>query len=70
MKVIIDKIEEEYAVCEKKSKKMMNIKKEYIPFEAKEGDVLKIDFGHITVLASETKNLKKEIDSMLDNLWE
>ena len=70
MKVIIDKIENQIVVCEKKSKKTININREYIPLEAKEGDVLKVDFGNIYILSNETKKLKKEIDNMLEDLWE
>ena len=42
MKLIIDRFEGEYAVCEKKNRRMINIHKIKLPSEAREGDVVKI----------------------------
>ena len=49
MKVIIDRFEEEYAVCEKEDRKIINIDKNKLPSTVKEGDVLIIDYPLPTV---------------------
>ena len=70
MRVVVDKIEEDFAVCEKKSKKMININLKYIPKGVKEGDVLKIEFGKIYVDSNRTISLENEINNIVKDLWE
>jgi hypothetical protein len=43
MKVTIDRFEGDYAVCEKPDRTMINIKKDKLPSEPKEGDMLVIE---------------------------
>ncbi len=43
MKVIIDRFEGKYAVCEKKNLEMIDIEIDKLPKEVKEGDVLIIE---------------------------
>lgn len=69
MKVVIDKFEEKYVVCEKEDKSMINIKHSSVPSEAKEGDVLNIDGGHISIAIEETKKKKDEISKLVKDLW-
>ncbi|MCB2305608.1 DUF3006 domain-containing protein [Clostridium estertheticum] len=69
MKVTIDRFEGFYAVCEKEDRAMMNIKRNDIPSEAKEGDVLNIINDKITIDNEETKKRKKEIEELTKNLW-
>jgi len=68
MKVIIDRFEGDFAVCEKTDRSMMNIRRSRLPPDAKEGDVLLIKGAMITVDARETaarrsraEKLRKEI---------
>ena len=70
MKVIIDRFEGEYAVCEKEDRKMMNIEKNKLPSIAKEGDVLIIEGNDIKIGLKETFVKEKKIRKMMDNLWE
>ncbi len=66
MRVVIDRFEGDYAVCETENRKMINIHKNDIPFNAQEGDVLKIniEFDH-----EETMRRKEEVEKLSDDLW-
>ena len=70
MKVIIDRFEGSYAVCEKEDRTMMNISKDKIPSGAKEGDVLNINNDMITIDIEETEKRHKEIEKLTEDLWE
>jgi len=65
MKIIIDRIEEEFCVVELEDKQILNIPKAIIPSNAKEGDVISIE-----VEEKETVELKKEINKLMNELWE
>lgn len=67
MKVIIDRFEDNFAVCEKEDKTMVDIPKKILPEEAKESDVLNIS---ITIDYSETEKRKKEIEELTKDIWE
>ena len=55
MKVIIDRFEGNFAVCETENKEMMNIERSQLPEGAKEGDVLLMNSaGNIRIDAKET----------------
>ena len=69
MKVIIDRFEGKFAVCEKTDHSMINISKDKIPAGAKEGDILIIEGNNIKVDASGTANRKKNIENLMDDLW-
>ena len=69
MKVIIDRFEGDFAVCEKEDRQMLDIEKSKIPITAKEGDVLNIDNGIITINLQETVKRKKEIEELTKDLW-
>lgn len=66
MKVIIDRFESNFAVCEKENKTMIDIPKEILPEEAKEGDVLNIN---ISIDTEETENRKKIIEELTKDIW-
>ena len=70
MKVIIDRFEGSFAVCEKEGRVMVNIEKVKLPEGAKEGDVLIIEGNKVTVDSEETKNRKQRIEKMMGDLWE
>lgn len=69
MKVIIDRFEGNYAVCEKEDQTMMDIEKNSIPKTAKEGDVLIINDNNIIIDTVETEIRKKQIEEMTKDLW-
>lgn len=65
---IIDRFEEEFAVVELENMKMINIEKNKIPKEAKEGYVINIE-DVITVNYVETEKRKNNIESLTEDLW-
>ncbi|AWK51627.1 DUF3006 domain-containing protein [Clostridium beijerinckii] len=69
MKVIIDRFEGNYAVCEKEDGSMINIEREKIPSVSKEGDVLLVTDKEITIDEISTRNRKEEIEELTRDLW-
>ncbi|ADK15157.1 MULTISPECIES: DUF3006 domain-containing protein [Clostridium] len=69
MKVIIDRFEGPYAVCEKEDKTMMDIKRINLPIEAKEGYVLDVHGDEITIDLEETQNRKKHMEYITKDMW-
>jgi len=69
MRVVIDRFEGDYAVCEKEDREMIDIKRECLPKEAKEGDVLDIEGDKIIIDQKETEKRKKEIEELTKDLW-
>ncbi|WP_430413661.1 DUF3006 domain-containing protein [Lederbergia citrea] len=69
MKGIIDRFEENWVVVE-----INGITKDFdktiFPKEATTGDVVKIEGNKVTVLADETKKLRKEVEDLMEELWE
>jgi Protein of unknown function (DUF3006). len=65
---IIDRFENQFAVIELESKKVINIEKSKIPIEAVVGDVLNIG-AYITIDLEETENRKKYVEKLSENLW-
>jgi hypothetical protein len=70
MRVIIDRFEGPYAVCEKEDKTMMDIKRINIPMNAKEGCVLKIEGDSITIDEEETKKRGIHLKNITKNMWQ
>lgn len=70
MNVIIDRFEGNYVVCEKEDRTMMDIKSSSIPSEAKEGDVLSIIDGAITIDIEGSEKRRGEIKKLTEDLWE
>lgn len=65
MRVIIDRFEGDYAVVELPDMSTVDMSKQLLPNEAKEGDVLSI-----TIDIDEIKNRKEKIENLMDELWE
>lgn len=63
MKVIIDRLEENFAVVETETGVMVDLPRILVP-EAKEGDVV-----NITVDASATDKRKQAIDELMNDLF-
>ncbi len=70
MKLIVDRFEGEYVVCEKEDGNMIDIKRETLPKEAKEGDILLVEGDNITIDIQATLERKERIEKLLDGLWE
>jgi hypothetical protein len=69
VKVIIDRFEGDFAVCEKEDRTMIDIEISKLPSEAKEGDVLDISDGVIIIDLEATESRKKEIEELTKDLW-
>jgi hypothetical protein len=69
MKVVIDRFEGNYAVCEKEDRTMINIDKAKVPCDAKEGDVLIIKENEIIVDKEATLKRKEKIEELTKDLW-
>ena len=69
MKVVIDRFEGNYVVCEKEDRTMLDIAKDKIPDIAKEGDVLIISDNSIIIDKVETELRKKQIEELTKDLW-
>lgn len=70
MRGVIDRFEENYAVVELDNKDMINIEKNKVPSEAKEGDAVIINNDNIVIDHERTMKLKKEIEELTKDLWE
>lgn len=68
-KVIIDRFEGDFAVCEDENRRMINIEKWRLPADAKEGCVLIINEDGIDVDYAETMARKDKIRRMMDSLF-
>lgn len=70
MKVIIDRFEGKFAVCQKEDMSMINIEKSRLQDGAREGDVLIINNEGISIDKEETDRLKKQIEKLSKDIWE
>lgn len=75
MKIIVDRFEGNYAVCENISdddliSEMLNIERSKLPLAVKEGDVLVITSDSIIIDTKETAKRKKEIELLTKDLWQ
>jgi hypothetical protein len=69
-RLIIDRFEGDYAVCETEEASFFNINKNILPPDAKEGSVIIINDDIITIDYDETKNRQERIKKKLENLFE
>ncbi|MFJ7859852.1 DUF3006 domain-containing protein [Peribacillus sp. NPDC097206] len=67
---IIDRFEGKIAVVEIDGGDMRDIPKSSLPKGAKVGDMLIIDGDNITISKEGTEKLRKEIDDLMDELFE
>ncbi|MFE4145295.1 DUF3006 domain-containing protein [Peribacillus sp. YIM B13472] len=67
---IIDRFEGKIAVVEIEGGDMKDFPKISLPKGAKVGDMLIIDGNTITISKEGTKQLRKEIDDLMDELFE
>jgi len=70
MKVIIDRFEENFAVCEKENGEMINIENIKLPMHAKEEDILTVDGNLISIDEKCTKARKEKINKLAEDLCE
>ncbi|HOJ12377.1 MAG TPA: DUF3006 domain-containing protein [Clostridiales bacterium] len=70
MKLIIDRFEGEYAVCENEKRKIINIEKSKLPTAAKEGDTIIKENGEYIIDVDDSKNRKETITNLMDELFD
>ncbi|NLX71414.1 MAG: DUF3006 domain-containing protein [Clostridiales bacterium] len=70
MRLIIDRFEGDYAVCEDENMNMVNIEKTKLPEDAREGFVLIVQGGRIKIDYDETAERKKRIKEKMDSIWD
>lgn len=69
MKLIIDRFEGNFVVCEKENREIINIERNKIPSSANEGDVISLE-NKIFIIDVEETNIRKErISKLLNDLW-
>lgn len=69
MKYVIDRFEGNFAVCEDEHGKMQNIDRKKLPSTAVEGDVLVPRLSRFVIDENETNKRKKDILSLIKELW-
>jgi hypothetical protein len=70
-KLIIDRFEGEYAVCEHEDRNMIELKKSSLPQEAAEGSCIIVNDDGSIVLDMDEFDLRNErITKMMDDLFE
>jgi hypothetical protein len=70
MKLIVDRCEGDLAVCEKDDKSTLAIPLSELPLEVRPGDVVVFENGLYRIDLSETKDLKKLVEKLANDLWE
>ena len=68
MKLIIDRFEGKYAICEDEDCNMINILKEELPSNVKVGDIIIKVNNDFVVDYDDTKKRKKYIEELFDSL--
>lgn len=67
MRVIIDRFEESFAVCEKDDLSLIDIPRNKIPSEAVEGDILVIEEENIVIDVEATKARREELEKLFNS---
>lgn len=70
MRAVIDRFEGDFAVCEKEDRTMLNVKRNKLPANAKEGDVLIIEGDTTRIDSTETTKRKKATQKLMENVWQ
>ena len=70
MKFIVDRFEDDYAVCEDDKFQIYNIPRTNLPIETKEGDVIIYDGCNYLIDTLSTTQRSSEVDSLMKELFE
>lgn len=70
MKVIIDRLEGDLAICEKEDGSFMDLSIQILPSGAKEGDMLVIRGNQISIDRIGTKERRNHINKLMEDIWE
>ena len=66
MRVIIDRFEKDFAICEKEDMTMIDISRSRLPKEAKEGDILVVEEDNIKIDVEATKVRREELEKLFN----
>ena len=67
---VVDRIEENIAVCEnRKNRKMMNIELSKLPEGTKEGTVLRYRMGRYTIDLQLQNEIEQQIQEKMNDIW-
>ncbi len=64
MNFTIDRFEGNYAIVELENRKMLNVPREILPVNAKEGDIISLSID-----GKSTKERKDNISKLMEDLW-
>lgn len=67
-KFIVDRLEGEYAVCEKEDKSFLDIPLKHLPDGVKEGNILIFEKGNYRINSDETRIKRQEVSDLLDSI--
>lgn len=67
MRVIIDRFEKDFAICEKEDMTMIDISRSKLPKEAKEGDILVVEDDNIIIDVEATKVRREELEKLFNS---
>jgi hypothetical protein len=65
---IIIRFEGPFAVCRRESKTMFEVKRNLLPIETQEGDILEIIGNKISINLAETRKLKEKIQALINDI--
>lgn len=68
MRVIIDRFEGNYAICQKEDESMVDISKDKLPKKVKEGDILIIENNTITIDIDATVKRREYLEKLFNEL--
>lgn len=67
---IIDRFEENYAVIEDKDKKIIQVLRNRLPKQVKEGDCLVLVNGNYVIDEKATRERKQQVHNLMNQLFE
>ena len=70
LRVIIDRFEGKYAICEKDDRTTINIEITKLHAGAKEGDIVVLGDERISIDTSAIQERKNRLKKIMDELWE
>jgi len=70
MKLIVDRFEENFAICETEDKEMINIDIEKLPDGVIEGDILLLEDGVLYIDNKSRSEREDYIKELMDDLWQ
>lgn len=70
MRLIVDRFEGNFAICEAEDKTMVNIDRSRLPLTVKEGDIVIETNTGFVIDKNETDKRRERISKLMKDLWE